>query len=283
MATNRFDLGTRLREQYAKAAIDLLQGQIAKVGLKKATPQEIVQMFEAIAASPQFSRLAHDLADRMVANVTVHNAKTWREAARQSQQGRRIYDLLQRELSHGPGIRVQALVHSNASLITSLPRRLAQDTTAFISERQQEGVRAEQIAQELKARLPKLAKSRIALIARTEVGKAESAVTQVRAEALGLRWYAWATSEDQRVRPSHKLMDKVLVSWDDPPNPEKLLGIASKSGPYQAGCIFNCRCLSLPLVSPNEVSWPVRIYRHGGITRMTRSQFLDIIGMPLAA
>ena len=273
MATKPFHPSRRLEEEYLRALRDLMDRELKRIGRKSSTLDLIQELLQESAARPNYQRLADVLAERMVYSVNVQNARSWRAAAAQSNQGRRIYDLLQRELSLGLGLRVEMLVQENARLIRSLPIKLAQQATAIVSERQQEGLRASEIAKELRLRLPRLAESRIQLIARTEVGKAESAVTQSRAESLGLHWYTWRTSEDQRVRRSHRLMDGVLVSWNDPPSPEALAGEKSY-GRYQAGCIFNCRCLSLPLIDAQSVSWPRRAYMNGRIVRMTRAQFM---------
>jgi SPP1 gp7 family putative phage head morphogenesis protein len=73
-----------------------------------------------------------------------------------------------------------------------------------VAREQRRGARSETIAKALREKVPGLAKSRIRTIARTEVGKAETAFTEARSERLGIRWYEWATGEDQRVRPSHR-------------------------------------------------------------------------------
>ena len=130
---------------------------------------------------------------------------------------------------------------------------------------------------------PKLAENRIRLIARTEISRAETDLTRARAERIGADWYQWATSEDQRVRKSHKNMDKVLVAWNDPPNPEVLVNEKSNAGHYNGGSTYNCRCLCLPIISLDEISWPARVYSAGSITRMTRAKFSKLSGYQIAA
>lgn len=50
---------------------------------------------------------------------------------------------------------------------------------------------------------------------------------------LGIKQYIWRTSHDDRVRASHKLMDKRIVDIDTPP---------TETGGKHAGQDYNCRC-----------------------------------------
>jgi SPP1 gp7 family putative phage head morphogenesis protein len=184
---------------------------------------------------------------------------------------------------NGPvGLRVNELIAENARLILGLPDDLAQRTAAFVGREQRRGLRAAEIAKALEQKLPQVAQSRAKLIARTEVGKAETALTEARAERLGLAWYDWATSEDQRVRPSHRKMAKVLVAWSDAPAPEQLAGERS-AGHYHPGGVWNCRCIALPLIDLDEVRWPHKVYSHGQIDLVSRRDFERFIRLPQAA
>ncbi|MCM3141669.1 phage minor head protein [Brevibacillus sp. MER 51] len=138
------------------------------------------------------------------------------------------------------------------------------------------GTRASDIAEQIKQFFPEATKAKAGLIARTEVSKTSTALTQARCEFIGADWYIWRTSEDARVRDSHQLMDDVIVKWNDPPNPEKLDGQKHAFGHYHAGCIFNCRCYSEPVIDMNLINWPAMVYYGGRIQRMTRKQFEKI-------
>lgn len=242
-------------------------------------PQDVFAPHEGEVFVPEaaydeaFIRAAAELiARRMITGVAVQNAKSWREAARRSFQSRRIYEALRFEMGGPVGVRVSELINENARLISSLPDQAARKTAEWIGAQQRRGLRASEIAQILERRLPEVTQSRIRLIARTEVSKAETALTQARSENLGITWYEWATSEDSRVRPAHRLLDRVLVAWNDAPAPEQLAGEQSY-GHYHAGGIFNCRCIALPLVSVNEVQWPHKIYHRGRLFWITRPEF----------
>jgi SPP1 gp7 family putative phage head morphogenesis protein len=216
---------------------------------------------------------AERIARGIVTAVRVRNAQGWRAAANESTKSRLIHRLLQQELSGPVGREVERLVRENATLIRTLPSDIAAKTNSFIASQQRRGIRSETITKQLKERLPEMRAASISLLARTETAKAETAVTQARAQSIGLDWYEWRTSEDGRVRLSHKKMDGVLCRFGDDPSPEALAGEKSTLGKYAPGGCPNCRCLALPLVSLDEVSWPHRVYINGSISRMTRKQF----------
>lgn len=215
----------------------------------------------------------------MVTQLRASNARSWREAARQASRGREIYEALRKEMQTGVGARARELVAENAKLIAGIPAKIRQEVNNEIAEMEQEGLRPEKIMEHLQLRIPELTRNHAHLIARTETGKAATALTQARSEDLGINWYQWQTSEDQRVRPSHRMMDKVLVSWSDPPSPEKLFHQNTTLGHYPAGGAPNCRCVAVPIVTLDTIAWPARVYANGAIRRMTRAQFAEISGM----
>ena len=227
----------------------------------------------AMAASPEYRRLAFRLATRMVTNVNVQNVKTWRERASRSSQPQKLYRLLQQELDGEIGMRFNQIVAANAELITSIPAEVATSLAAEIARGEQQGIRPETIGKALRERFPELTKGRILTIARTQVSMASSSLTEVRATALGLPFFEWNSSEDQRVRPSHRKMDGVLSSWNDLPSPEALVGIKSSLGRYGPGQAPNCRCFPGVLLSLDDVSWPRRLYSAGSLKTVTRAQF----------
>jgi SPP1 gp7 family putative phage head morphogenesis protein len=216
---------------------------------------------------------AESIARGMITAVRVRNAQGWRSAASESTKSGLIHRWLRQGLSGPVGTKVERLVRENARLIRTLPSDIAAKTNAYVASQQRRGVRSDTIAKELQKRLPEMRAASVRLLARTETAKSETAVTQARAESIGIGWYEWSASHDQRVRLSHRKMDGVLCRFSDPPAPEALIGEKSSLGHYAPGSCPNCRCLALPLVSLDEVSWPHRVYSNGAITRMTRAQF----------
>lgn len=212
---------------------------------------------------------AKQAAERMVTGLLSLNARSWREAVRESGQGALLHRALSHEMSGPSGERVRALVAENAKLIKSLPLKVARQVTAEAARAQAGGGRAASFV----GLVPSATRARAMLIARTEISKASTALTEARAEGLDLPWYVWRTSEDERVRPSHRKMANVLIRWDNPPSPERLIGEKSKLGHYNAGNCPNDRCYAEPLITLGQVKWPHRVYLGNSIQHLTRSQF----------
>lgn len=242
-------------------------------------PQDIITALHALGVDLKFNEFAEMIAHRMVSETNTLSARTWRQAAAKSTKSRVLYEAIQRELNSSRlGATLRSLVRENSKLIKSLPYDIARETAHYINRRTLEGVRAEQTARELRVKLPELTASKARLISRTETARTHALLNQVRAEALDIRFYSWQSAEDQRVRPSHRKMDQVVVSWDDAPSPEELIGQRSTLGHYHAGMCPNCRCVALAIVDIDELKFPIKYYSKGSIARVGRAQFLKLIG-----
>lgn len=215
------------------------------------------------------------LARRMVFHAQKTNYRTWREAASRSSHATTLHRLLEAEMQGATGARVQQLVRENAKLISSVSLEAATVLTGEITKAQQSGARPKTVAKMAATRFPELLRSRTHLIARTETAKASTALTQARCERLNVQWYQWETSQDSRTRASHKNMNGVIVPWSSAPSPELLVGEKSQ-GNYQAGEIYNCRCLVIPILTLDDVQFPARVYWNGSISSMTKPQFRQI-------
>jgi SPP1 gp7 family putative phage head morphogenesis protein len=223
------------------------------------------------------------LVRRMVWNVAKANEQAWRATVARgtsAAQSQRLFAALRNEMKTSVGMRVRELVARNTKLIARLPDQLDTQTARYILRQQQRGIRSEALEPELARRLPQLRRSTVRMVARTQVARAETALTEARSEGLGIDWYEWVTSEDQRVRPSHRRMDKVLVAWADPPSPELLAGLPNSWGHYHPGGAAGCRCIALPLMELAEVRWPHKVYSHGVLTRMSRAEFEHFVALP---
>lgn len=209
---------------------------------------------------------------KMVTGLFADGGKTWREAARANSKGKFIYDILKNELRGPIGSAVNFEIQRNAELIKSIPKDVSSDVTKYIAEEAFKGRRATDIAKDLQKDIPGMFESKAKLIARTEVSKTSTALTKARCENMRINWYRWRTCEDQRVRNSHEHMEGVLVSWSDPPSPEKLIN-KKFVGYYHAGNIYNCRCYPEPVVTLDFIKWPCKVYYQGRIQTMTRIEF----------
>ncbi|RXI46079.1 phage head morphogenesis protein [Clostridium tetani] len=240
------------------------------------TTAEIINELKKFTNSPEFKRYADREAMKMVTNLFSDAGQTWREAARANSKGKGIYEALKKELNGSIGGAINDQIQRNANLIKSMPLNISKEITEHVAKETFKGRRAEYIAEDLQKKIPYMFESKAKLIARTEVSKTSTALTRARAENIGLNWYRWRTSEDQRVRSSHSHMEGVLINWNNPPSPEKLTG-ERFVGYYHAGNIYNCRCYPEVVVTLDLIKWPCKVYHNGSIKRMTRGQFEGII------
>lgn len=249
-----------------------------RVFLRKKPGQTFAQWLAELSQRSQqedIQQASDTLARRMITAIAVGNQKTWRHAASRSSQSQKLHRLLQAEMRGPTGARVHQLIRENSKLISSLPLESAQTLVDEITKAQQNGARPKTIAKMAGKRLPELVKSRVHLISRTETAKASTALTKARCEHLAIEWYQWETSHDQRTRDSHKNMNGVIVPWTQAPSPELLIGEKSQ-GNYNAGEIYNCRCLVIPILTLDDIKFPARVYWQGSIHTMTKQQFKQI-------
>ena len=251
---------------------------VIKKGITVYTPDGIIGLLQQFAASEEFRSFIMSAVSRMVTGLLANNARSWKEAAGKSMHGRLIYQYLQKEMYGPVGMKAARLIRSNAALISTFPLSISESVARYAAQEFTKGRRSENITNDLIEQFPNVAKSRIRLIARTETSKASTALTESRSRSMGLNWYVWRTSKDARVRDSHRLMDRVLVSWDDPASPEALHKEKRTYGAYHPGNIFNCRCYPQPLIRVDDVKWPCKVYRYGSISMMTRNQFIAMSG-----
>jgi len=238
------------------------------------TVEGIVSALQAITDTPAWQQLAEAEARKMAYNVASSSAKNWREAAKNNVKAKRIFELLKEDM--GNDRRFQELINRNAIYISNIPLDVAESITNEVAKATIAGQRAESIIVQIQAKAPQLTRNRIALIARTEVSKTQSVITKIRSERIGSNWYIWQTSQDQRVRSSHKHMQGVVCNFSNPPNPEQLAGEDQTYGYYNAGEIFNCRCYPAPIIDLNFETFPKNVIYNNKITKMTRQQFEKI-------
>lgn len=143
---------------------------------------------------------------------------------------------LKREIAQAPtGATLRQLQVEQLKYITKIPLDAAQRVQDLTIEGLTNAARASEIAKEIR-RQGQVSESYANLVARTEVGRASTNLTQARASYIGSEGYIWRTSEDSDVRPSHRKLEGTFHRWDNPPvcDPPSY-----RSHP---GAIFNCRC-----------------------------------------
>lgn len=223
--------------------------------------------------SEPFNSFVYSAVKRMVTPIAVQNMRTWRMAAKKATKNPSLYRMLMSEINQGLKSDIEIQIEENAGLIKTLPTDVAKKVTKDISDMALKGMRASEIAKVIREQTDKHSRASAKLIARTEVSKTTTALTKARCDNLDLHWYVWRTMEDgDIVRKSHRIMEGVLVNWNEPPSPEALAGEKS-AGNYHAGNIWNCRCYPEPLIEIDDISWPHKVYTNGKIQTMGKMQF----------
>lgn len=178
-------------------------------------------------------------ADKVIAEVVSksnrHNLKEWRALSKSiSDKMRSFYT--EGAVAHA----MRDLSEVGAGLIKSLPIDAGKKAVEYAQTAAVTGMRHEDLIEQIQG-LSEITHARAQLIARTEVARQQSLLTQTRAVSIGSEGYIWRTAEDGRVRPSHAALNGRFIRWDDPPLVD---------GKYRAhaGQIFNCRCYPEPVV-----------------------------------
>ncbi len=189
------------------------------------------------------------------------NNKEWRKVVNKT---------LKRDIfTSEPGIKdkIQSFVQSNIALIKNLSEETANKIQSAIISGIQQGKDHLVIKTSItkkgmsgeKGRFKKV-KDRADLIARDQVSKLNSQLTQLRQVSLGVTRYIWRTRKDIRVRgnpggkypdsiPSHWDREGKFFKWSDPP----------EGG--HPGFAINCRCWPEPVLE--DILPNMNAYRKG--------------------
>lgn len=267
----------RIENEYVKSLYTLCD-MFRKIAESVGEDQELYrQRMNNFQNSYQYEKFITAAVKRMVTPLSSINEQTWRKAARKSTQSKFLYGLLIDGIKQNHEAMINDQIITNASLIRTLPNDVAEKVVKNIAEEAIKGKRARPIEKIIRQDTDKHSRASARLIARTEVAKTQSAITKSRAQNLDMHWYVWRTALDgDRVRKSHRLMEGVIVNWNDPPSPEELAGEQSV-GHYHAGNIWNCRCYSEVLLDVDDVKWPHKVYRNGQIIKMNKREFMEIM------
>ena len=255
-------------------AMKLVAQEIEKILKSTLTSATKAQGIKAISLLKKYSKELTRWSTKTVAtmfyNVNKDNQKKWDKlSARMSQE-------LKKELSRPPEKAwMQKYMDDNVGFIKSMPIDAAKRVHKLIKENQYVGLRSTDLIHEI-MRIGGMSENKAKMIARTETSRYSTALTEMRATSIGADWYIWRAVGDFRTRSSHKHMNRVLVSWNDPPSPEKLSG-EKAYGEYHAGETFNCRCYPEPVLDLDDVNFPAKVYRSGKIQTMKKDQFTKLV------
>ncbi|MXP53415.1 phage head morphogenesis protein [Pantoea sp. Seng] len=167
---------------------------------------------------------------RLIDTLVISDDAMWRDRSERISAGLR--DLM----DSGTGAVTRSIIDEQVKLFKSLPLQAADrvyDIHNQAIEAVVSGKRSSTLTDEI-MRTGDVTEARARTIARTEVGRASTAITQARSTSIGSRGYIWRTADDSDVRHSHKQMEGKYVDWSNPPTLDGMTG--------HAGQFPNCRC-----------------------------------------
>lgn len=179
---------------------------------------------------------AEGVSKRLIDTLIISDDTMWRDRSQQISAGLR--DIM----NSSTGQVTRSIMAEQIKLFKSLPLDAADrvyDIHNQAIEAVVKGRRSSELQKEI-MRTGEVTEARARLIARTETGRASTALTQARSEPIGSEGYIWRTSEDGDVRESHEKMNGKYVRWDSPPTLDGMTG--------NAGQFPNCRCYPEPVI-----------------------------------
>lgn len=134
----------------------------------------------------------------------------------------------------------------NSELIKNVPGQAIEDIRRIVLNGLSEGLRAEEITKQISGNIPSSVfnkmNNRIKTIARTEVAKLNSQITNKRLTNLGITRAVWDATLDNRTRACHAARDGKEYDIAE--------GLFSScdGNTIQPGQEINCRCVAVPIV-----------------------------------
>lgn len=201
------------------------------------SPEEMTELEHMLRQYGEVIRpWARAVSRRMLADASRRDEREWRKITDRMSGAIRA----ETRRNNPVGQVLRTLHEEQVALITSLPLEAAQRVHDLTIRNLSKGGRASELIDRI-MRSGEVTRSRANLIARTEVARSSSLLTQSRAQVIGSEGYVWRTSRDHDVRLSHRKMEGRFVRWDSPPT--LVDGTVT-----HAGQIYNCRCYPEPVI-----------------------------------
>lgn len=111
-----------------------------------------------------------------------------------------------------------------------------------IQENAYSGSRAENLVKSLQANYG-VSQRKARFLAKQETKLLMTEIHLSKASEVGLNRYKWSTSNDEKVRHSHKVLQGRIINLANPPVVDPLTGRRA-----HAGCDFGCRCIKIFII-----------------------------------
>lgn len=142
--------------------------------------------------------------------------------------------------------------NQNAQLIANMTINELERVSGYVQRGIQEGSSLKSVIENIEKSFG-ITRRHAKLIARDQTSKLNGSLTKLRQQEAGILTFTWQTSDDERVRQSHRAMDGKICRWDDPTvwydrsskKWVKRSSIATKTFPSND---VNCRCIAQPII-----------------------------------
>jgi SPP1 gp7 family putative phage head morphogenesis protein len=110
---------------------------------------------------------------------------------------------------------LELFANQNSQLITNMTTNEIERVSGIVQRALQEGSSLESITDNIEKSFG-ITRRHAKLIARDQTTKLNGSLTKLRQQEIGVTQYRWETSNDERVRADHRVMQGKICRWDDP-------------------------------------------------------------------
>lgn len=233
-----FQKSKSVQETYARS-LRAVAREVARL-IRGYNPTDLISVEQLRRALRQYSEIigpwALHVVNDIVRAVENQDDAAWRRHSKQ------MSTALRNEIENfDTGETLRELMAEQVNLIRSIPLEAAERVHELVTENLLQNARAPEIAAKI-MQTEQVTLSRATLIARTEIARAASKLTEARAKSVGSEGYIWRTSKDLTVRKGHRVMEGRFCKWAEPPEVNEGTEQRPRMMKVHAGQIWNCRC-----------------------------------------
>mgnify|MGYP000121183055 CR=1 FL=1 len=144
---------------------------------------------------------------------------------------------------------LQVWVAQNISLISTIPEDTLDKMKDIVYDGYTKGKTTTSMVKDIQ-RIYRVGLKHATLIARDQTAKLNGQIQRYQQMDAGITEYIWSTSQDERVRESHRALDGQKFSWDSPP-------LNSDGRECHPGEDYQCRCIGRPVFNRSTLNLPI--------------------------